>query len=172
MNTLFLGGMLISYAVCIYFVISGCYSIGGTSLSSVITHPNYQTSIFGAMLAMGIFTILYEWAREDVVSFFAMMFLLGGVYGVVLIDESQNIHYYFGTIVLLSIFTFMFRQSFLYYDTKFGSLLFFLFSINYLIMIPIIYNAILNVNILFFLSEVIYVGCFGIFYLLLHAIKH
>lgn len=166
--------MLISYAVCIYFVICS-YSEGGgrvTTLSNIISNPKYQNSILVSMISMGIFTVLYEFDRKDRVSFIAMLLLLVGVYGVVMIEEIYLIHYVFTTVVLFSIFTFMFQQSSLFYESMFGSWLFFLLSINYFIMIYIIYTIILHIHAFFFVSEVIYVGCFGIFYLLLHAIKH
>lgn len=122
------------------------------------------------MISMGIFTVLYECDRTDRISFIAMMLLLVGIYGVVMIEEIYIIHYVFTTIVLFSIFTFMFRQSRLFYESILGTLLFNLLSINYFIMIYIIYTIILHIHAFFFVSEVIYVGCFGIFYLLLHVL--
>ena len=62
------------------------------------------------MLSMGFFTIMYESGRKCWVSFMSILLLLICIYGVILIEENEPIHYVFATTLFMSILVFMFRN--------------------------------------------------------------
>ena len=112
---------------------------------------------------MGFFTVLYEIERKDIVSFMSILLLLVGIYGVILIEETQPIHYVFASTAFISIMAFMFRNissNFLLALSilNFGLMLFLFGCIL----------SIINDNTWFLISEVVFLVIFAIFYLFLH----
>ena len=135
-----------------------------------ITLMNEKTNgiIFASMLSMGFFTIMYEIERKDIVSFVSILFLLIGIYGVILIEETQPIHYLFAFIAFISIQAFMFRNITSNY-------LLALCMLNFGLML-FLFNCILsnlfflsarenNDNFSFVVSEVLFILVFAMFYL-------
>ena len=100
--TLCLLGMVGSYAVPIYAV-TNAY-VGNLSISSLLKD---NALILQSMVVMGVFTLLYEWSRDNIASLLTIACLLGGLYGLLWFDESHWIHYLFGTIVIITINLFM-----------------------------------------------------------------
>ena len=80
------------------------------TISSTLSDENTQPIIFASMLSMGFFTILYESGRNSWVSFMAILLLLIGIYGVILIKENKSIHYVFAFTAFMSILVFMFQN--------------------------------------------------------------
>ena len=116
------------------------------------------------MLSMGFFTIMYESGRKCWVSFMAILLLLIGIYGVILIEENEPIHYVFASTVFLSILVFMFRNM---TNNKYDI---FLCSANVivflLLMLYIIFGQEKTSGI--FGYEIIFLILFTIFYFTLH----
>ena len=146
MDVNILGCMCISYSVPIAYVIYH-YS-DHTSVSSIIQNSQI---VLVSMIAMGFFTLLYEYQRNDPVSFFFILLLLVGIYGVILIHELDPSHYFFAILAFLSILGFMINHC----NTPFSY---------------ISVGAQLCVGSLFFDSEIFwkeifFIGNFAVFYL-------
>jgi hypothetical protein len=169
MNVIWLVGMIVSYLVCILTIIGGSYydSIP-TTVSSTLANEKTNFIIFASMLSMGFFTILYESGRKCWVSFMAILLLLIGIYGVILIEETEPIHYVFATTAFMSILVFMcwnIKTSFLLAlcILNFG-LIFYLFGC--ILSNLVFFYAIENTDTFWFLvSEVLFIVIFAIFYL-------
>ena len=169
MKSIWLGAMILSYSVCILTIIGG----GGNSknslpitVSSTLSDEKTQSIIFGSMLSMGFFTILYEIERKDIVSFISILFLLIGIYGVILIEETQPIHYVFAFTAFISIMAFMFRNR---TNNKYDI---FLCCANailfFLLMLCILFGQENTPWIGIFGYEIGFLICFTIFYFILH----
>ena len=160
-NTL-LTYMILCYLIPIIFV---CYNYtSNNSVSSIICDENLKHYIFIFMFLMGVGTILYELERNDKYSQIIICLLLIGIYGVIHINESDIIHYYFTFVVFIAILFFMIRHCYLK-------------SCNIIIMsslyleILTLFLIIININENIFYGEIIYILNFAFFYLYLHFIQ-
>ena len=116
------------------------------------------------MIIMGVFTILYELNREKNV-IYVIIILLIGIYGVILVKENKKIHYFFASLVFLSINGFMIFHCYHHYCNDF---------LNFLLYVQVIFSLLL----LFFLikyndilfCEAVLIINFAIYYLFLHFI--
>ena len=115
---------------------------------------------------MGFFTVLYESGRKDIVSFVSILLLLVGIYGVILIEETQPIHYVFAFTAFISILMFMFRNR---TNNKYDL---FLCSTNailfFLLILSIIFGQENTSTIGIFGYEIGFLIFFTIFYFTLH----
>jgi hypothetical protein len=108
-NLLLLAMMLI-YMYVIYKVSSYYkYEIDG-SISSIIKNEECSQVVFVNMILMGIVTLFYEVLRYDICSFISICFLLIGIYGVIIYDHSNTIHFVYCFIVFTSILVFMYNH--------------------------------------------------------------
>ncbi len=150
--------MLVSYAIPISYV----YMIGRhESVSQIICSESCQRMIMLSMLIMGWFTLWYEWERNDHLSFMYIALLLVGIYGLLWMDESYTIHYVFATCVFISMLGFM------YHHRQHHLLLTILAIIQLLLTGLLLYH--INGDI--FLSEILLIGNFGLYYLCLHFME-
>jgi hypothetical protein len=83
------------------------YTINDGSISSIIKNTECNEIVFMNMSIMGIVTLIYEFLRNDICSFFSIVFILIGIYGVLLYDHTMNIHFVYCFIVFISILLFM-----------------------------------------------------------------
>lgn len=83
------------------------YTINDGSISSIIKNKECNEIVFINTSAMGIVTLIYEFFRNDIFSFFSIVFILIGIYGVLLYDHTMNIHFVYCFIVFISILLFM-----------------------------------------------------------------
>jgi len=109
-STLILGLMILSYSIPILYIYWN-YSTTEKSISSIIHSEACQQAILYGMIAMGCFTILYECHRGCTTSFLCIATLLIGIYGVILIKESEWSHYAFATLVFIAMACFMIKHS-------------------------------------------------------------
>ena len=151
--------LILSYCLPIYYIY--CKYSGNSSLSNIICNKDLKNYIFMFMIIMGFFAILYEIKRNDYISLLIIILLLIGIYGTININEKNNYHYVFATILFLSIFIFMIYH---YYITK-SSVLFYLLCIQIILLISTI---IFFYKKPFLYIEVLYALNFGIYYLYLH----
>jgi hypothetical protein len=86
------------------------YTKNDSSISSIIKNKECNEIVFINMCAMGVVTLVYELLRCDVCSFFSIVFILVGIYGVVLYDHTMDIHYVYCFIVFISILLFMYNH--------------------------------------------------------------
>ena len=171
MNSIWLVGMIISYLACILTIIGGSYydSIP-TTVSSTLANEKTNFIIFSSMLSMGFFTIMYESGRKCWVSFMAILLLLIGIYGVILISETEPIHYVFASTAFISILVFMGWNSIVHYTSKY---LLTLCVFNFVLMIllfgyilsTVFFVSLSSNNTGFLVSEVLFIVIFAIFYL-------
>jgi hypothetical protein len=103
--------MICCYLVPIYIVYNFATNNQAPSISSIICDDTCKYTIFTAMIAMGIFTVLYEYERKDPISFFTILFLLANIYCLIFIHEKMQMHYWFASMAFLSILFFMFWHS-------------------------------------------------------------
>ena len=59
---------------------------------------------------MGIVTIFYELLRYDLCSFISICFLLIGIYGVIIYEHTNIIHFVYCFIAFISILVFMYNH--------------------------------------------------------------
>lgn len=176
MNVIWLVGMIVSYLVCILTIIGGGgdNSINSNNylpitVSSTLSDEKTQHIIFASMLSMGFFTILYEYDRKDkdLASFMAILLLLIGIYGVILIEETHQIHYVFASTAFISIIVFMFRNM-----SKNNKYDIFLCSANVIVFSLLILSIIFDQEntswIGIFGYEIVFLILFTIFYFILH----
>ena len=100
--------MILCYLSPILFVYYNYNS--NTSVSNIICDNNCKNYILFFMLLMGIGTILYEFERNDVYSQLFIFILLFGIYGLICMNETYTIHYFFAFLVFISILSFMIRH--------------------------------------------------------------
>ena len=112
--------MLSLYLHTIY-IVCNFYNSSNQSISSIIKNEDCNSQILKNMIYMGFFTLTYELYRNDIISFISILFLLIGIYGVILYDHTKYIHFFYCFIVFISIFIFMYNHS---YKTEFLSFLF------------------------------------------------
>ena len=151
--------IILSYSIPLYNIYQK--SFNKISVSNIICDENCQKNILIFMIIMCFFSILYEIKRSDYRSLLIIILLFIGMFGTVYINEKNNYHYLFATIVFLSIFTFMIYH---YYKTK-SNILFYLLYIQIILLISTIIYFYKKA---FFYIEVLYLLNFGIYYLYLH----
>jgi hypothetical protein len=153
--------MLLSYSIPIGYI---CYyySKNKGSVSSIINSDECQRFIFVGMIIMGLFTILYELNREKSTIYVIIMLLIG-IYGVILVKENDKIHYFFASLVFLSINGFMIFHCYHQYCNDF---------LNFLLYIQFIFSILLllflvKCNDILFCEGILIIN-FAIYYLFLH----
>lgn len=149
-----LGCMLVVYLTIIYRIadegVRTCKTV-----SCVIT-KNY--AVFFLMIIMGVFTILYEIERKSIRSLFVMIFILVGIYGLILSNTGSLYHSIFTVITFISIIIFMIFHARNY-------ILYILLFIQVLIAF-LCYYYVNKINI--FYLETLFILNFAVFYLSLH----
>jgi hypothetical protein len=131
------------------------------SVSNIICNDNCKHYILFFMVLMGIGTILYELERNDIYSQILMYLLVIGICGLIYVNETDIIHYYFAFVVFITILLFMIRHCYL---TKCNIILISSLCLEILTLFFIIIN--MNENI--FYGEIIYILNFAFYYLYLH----
>lgn len=101
--------MIVIYSCVIYQVYS-YYTINDESISSILKNTECNKSVFTSMAIMGAITVFYELLRGDVCSFVSIFFLLCGIYGVIIYDYTNIIHFFYCFIVFASILLFMYNH--------------------------------------------------------------
>ena len=153
--------MLFSYLLPILFVYYNYNS--NNSLSNIICNNNCKNYILFFMFLMGSATLLYEYERNDLVSQIIICILLIGLYGLIYINETHKIHYFFAFLVFIAILVFMIRHCYL---TNCQSIL--ILSLYFEIVALLIIVIDINKNNNIFYSEIFYILNFAFFYLYLH----
>ena len=116
------------------------------------------------MFLMGVGTLLYELERNDKYSQIIICLLLIGIYGVIYINETRIIHYYFAFVVFFAILFFMIRHCYL------TSCNIILTSSLYLEILTLFF-IVINIDDNIIYGEIIYILNFAFFYLYLHFIQ-
>ena len=119
------------------------------------------------MVFMGLFTILYEIQRREIWSIILISILLVGIFGVIFVPETNQIHYIFAGAAFLSIFGFMVFHTF--YSTLSSqkcSNLRLLVYLQLLFMVVTIIGVIQDSPI--FIFESLFILNFAFYYLYLH----
>jgi len=104
-----LTSMILIYMYVIYKVYT-YYTITDGSISSIIKNEECSKIVFVNMLLMGIVTLFYELLRYDICSFISICFLLIGIYGVIIYEHTNTIHFVYCFIVFISILVFMYNH--------------------------------------------------------------
>ena len=151
--------MLLVYSVPVILVIYKYQNNG--SISNIICDKENQTIVLGSMILMGICTILYETHRQDPISMTIIIGLLLGIYGVICVEECDNLHTYSAIIVFASILCFMYYHC----RSKENNVLYYLLFIQLLLSVYIIFDTAH-----FLWLEALLIVIFAIFYLYLHLI--
>ena len=154
--------MIICYLVPIFYVYYSYNS--NNSVSNIICNDNCKHHILFFMLLMGIGTMLYELERNDHYSKVLICILLIGIYGLIWVNETNNIHYFFALLAFAAILFFMLRHCYL---TDCNSILLSSLFLQIFMLLFIIIN--INENI--FYGEIVYILNFAFYYLYLHFIK-
>ena len=160
-KNLLLSFMLFSYLLPILFVYYNYNS--NNSLSNIICNTNSRNYILFFMFLMGIGTLLYEYERNDRITQIIICILLIGLYGLIYINETHKIHYFFAFLVFIGILGFMIRHCYL---TKCHSILLLSLYLEIVALLIIVIDINKNENI--FYSEIFYILNFAFFYLYLH----
>lgn len=108
------------------------------------------------MIFMGIFTFLYELERNDTISIIFVTLLLICIFGLIMINEENYIHYVFAYLVFIIILFFMCRH---YYLTDCNTVLFVSLLVECILLVLLIMS--LHDNI--FYNEVMYILNFAFF---------
>ena len=153
--------MLFSYLLPILFVYYNYNS--NNSLSNIICNNNCKNYILFFMFLMGSATLLYEYERNDRITQIIICILLIGLYGLIYINETHKIHYFFAFLVFIAILVFMIRHCYL---TNCQSIL--ILSLYFEIVALLIIVIDINKNNNIFYSEIFYILNFAFFYLYLH----
>jgi hypothetical protein len=112
---------------------------------------------------MFIFTIFYEIERNNIISLIIILFLIIGIIGVIIINVNENMHYFYAYMVFISIIIFMIYHTYIY---NFHNILYNLVCVNLFILDELIKNINNLENI--FVQEALFIGIFGLFYIILH----
>lgn len=107
-NFLFLS--MISVYVYVIYIVYNYYTKNDGSISSILQNNDCNKIVFTNITIMNLLTIFYELLRFDVLSFFSIVFIVIGIYGVLLYDHTQSIHFIFCFIVFISILLFMYNH--------------------------------------------------------------
>jgi len=161
-KTTLLSFMILCYLLpvaCVVYRYSSNYSV-----SNIICDENCKHYILFFMCLMGVGTLLYEFERDDKYSQIIICILLIGIYGLICVNETHIIHYYFAGVVFLAILFFMIRHCYLQNcDIILKTSLY--LEILTLILIGI------NINGNIFYEEIIYILNFAFYYLYLHFLQ-
>ena len=161
-KNILLSFMLLCYLLPIMFVFYNYTS--NTSVSNVICNDNCKHYILFFMFLMGIGTLLYEFERNDKYSQIIIFVLLLGIYGLIYINETNTIHYFFAFAVFMAILLFMIRHCYLINCNAI------LMSSLYLEIITLFF-ILININDNIFYGEIVYILNFAFYYLYLHFIQ-
>lgn len=101
--------MIITYLYVIYKIYN-YYTINDGSISSILENKHCNEVVFKNMTIMNILTICYELLRCDLISFFSIFFVVIGIYGVLLYEQTNNMHFVYCFIVFISILIFMYNH--------------------------------------------------------------
>jgi hypothetical protein len=153
--------MLLCYTIPIYYVYY--YYNCNNSISNIICNDDYKNIILFFMGLMGVGTLLYEIERNDIFSIISICILLISIYGLILFNESNKLHYFFATLVFVVILCFMIRHCYL---TNCNKILLSSLFLSVILLVIIITNFDNNI----FYSEVMYILNFAFYYLFLHFI--
>ena len=96
--------MILCYSLPILIVYYNYTS--NSSVYNIICNDNCKYYIMLFMFLMGIGTLLYELERNDNYSQIIICVLLIGIYGLIYVNETYTIHYYFAFLVFISILFF------------------------------------------------------------------
>lgn len=154
--------MLLVYFIPIAFVYYKYNS--NSSVSNVICDKECKYHILFFMVLMGFGALLYELERDDTYSILFISILLFGLYGLLFMNESYTIHYFFAFCVFFAILFFMARHCYLTNYNKILSLSLLLETITLLFIV-------LNISGNIFISEIVYIVNFAFYYLYLHFIQ-
>jgi len=155
--------MIVCYLTPIFYVYYYFNSGNSVSVSNIICDDNCKHSVFFFMFLMGIGTLLYEIERNDFYSIMLICFLLFGIYGLISIDETFMMHYFFASLVFISIFIFMVRHCCV---TRANMVLLSSLVLQLVALLFVAVNLYRGDNI--FYGEVIYILNFAFYYLYLH----
>lgn len=150
-------GMILIYIYTIYNV-HNYYINSDKSISSIIKDKELNSIIFTNMTVMGCLTIIYEFMRNNIISLFLILFLLLGIYGVIIYEHTLIIHYVFCFMVFISIICFMYNHCFLQNNIILFLLLYLQEILSAYIFLE---NDIINM-------EICLLGNFALFYIYLH----
>ena len=134
------------------------------SVSNIICDENCKHYILFCMILMGIGTLLYELERNDKYSQIIIDLLLIGIYGLIYVNETYTVHYYFAFLVFIAILFFMSRQCYLKYCNI-------ILLLSLCLEIITLFFIIININKNIFYGEIIYILNFAFYYLYLHFIQ-
>ena len=149
--------MLLSYG-CILYIISE-HIEGKTSISNIICDTSLRHFILLFFMFMAIFTILYENYRNHCASFWIILSLIVNICVLLFIQETKTLHYVFCYIIFLLIFLFMFIHR------NKHICLFLLLWVQFFF-----YIGIQMFPSLFLHMEVLIIGIFALYYLVLHFV--
>ena len=157
--------MLVCMLLCYTFpiiIVAYFYENNG-SISQIICDDNLKIIILFFMIAMGIFTILYEKQRNQPFSLYIIVILLFSIYGVLFSYETDDNHVWFAYLCFLSIFAFMTYHSCI----NTSHVLYFLLMLQIFIGIYL-YKG----TVRFFQLECGMLFVFAVFYLYLHCLRY
>jgi len=121
------------------------------------------------MIAMGIFTALYEYQRKDAVSFFTILFLLANIYALIFVNEKMQMHYFFAGFAFLSILFFMVWHSHSSIIVSNNNITKFMLALQLLFLCLTVISTTYNYDI--FIYEVLFLLNFAAYYLYLHYLS-
>ena len=107
--------------------------------------------------------MLYEVERNDTYSQIIVGVLLLGIYGLIYVNETHRVHFYFAFVVFIAILAFMTRHCYL---TRRNALLMSSLCLETLTLLYIVTHIHDNI----FYGEILYIANFALFYLYLHLI--
>jgi len=152
--------MITIYLYVIYNVYN-YYTINDGSISSIIKNEECNKIVFTNMTIMSIITIFYELLRYDIFSFFSIFFVLVGIYGVIIYEHTNSIHFVYCFIVFISILVFMYNHC---YKKKHVLLYLSLYIQQILCAAVFLQTNIIN-------CEIYLLANFAFFYIYLHFVK-
>jgi hypothetical protein len=158
-NLLFI--LMISIYIYTIYKVYCYYTLTDTSISSIIKNEDCNEIVFVNMIFMGIVTVFYESFRNDICSYLCICCILIGIYGVVIYDHTNTIHFVYSFIVFISILIFMCNHCY----KKNDIILYFLLFIQQILCIFIFLQSnIMN-------CEIYLLANFAIFYIYLHFVS-
>ena len=153
--------MAISYSFPIMYVYNAFLT--KDTLSDIICNEECKNNILFFMVIMSIFTILYEFIRNDIESIIYISIILISIFGLLQNGVETIKHYIFAIFCLFSIFFFMVHHSYKKNSIILSSLTF----INYWIILSM--TIFIQYDII--ICECLYILCFAIFYIYLHYLS-
>lgn len=161
LSNLFLGCMFVSYSIPIVYIYYN-YKNQDT-LSEVLCDETCNQVIITSMVIMGIFIILYECARNSLLSLILISITLISIYGLLWYNCEQALHNIFAFLCFASILLFM-----IHHTGKKGSIILYLIiGLQYLLLL---YTTVF-VKDEIFVGECIFMILFFVFYLYLHGLQ-